>query len=39
MVAEDPVEIQFKFDDMGPWVNPRCVMSGGAGEKRKYTTE
>ena len=26
VVAGEPVEIQVKVEDVGPWVNPRCVM-------------
>ena len=35
MVAGEPVETQVRVDDMGPWVNPKCVMLGDAG-KRTY---
>ena len=35
MVAGEPVEMQVKVDDMGPWVNPRCVMLGGAGDEQQ----
>ena len=29
-VAGEPVEVQVRVDDMGPWLNPKCVMMGGA---------
>ena len=31
VVAGEPVEIQVKVDDIGSWVNSRCVMLGRAG--------
>ena len=33
VVAGEPVEMQVRLDDMDPWVNPRCVMLGGAGKE------
>ena len=33
VVAGEAVEIQVKVEDVGPWVNSRCVMLGGAGEE------
>ena len=37
LVAGEPVEIQVRLDDTGPWVNPRCVMLGGAREEYHTT--
>ena len=32
-MAGEPVEIQVMLEDMSPWVNPRFVILGGAGEE------
>ena len=37
VVVGEPVEIQVRLDDTGPWVNPRCVMLGGAREEYHTT--
>ena len=33
VVAGEPVETQVRLEDVGSWVNSRCVMLGGAGEE------
>ena len=33
LVAGEPVEMQVRVEDVGPWVNPRCVMLGRAGRE------